>query len=65
MLRIEKLITFNMTSMYVGISYKFTLAWGYVSHACTQITVQLHKRFGTFYRDSALMKSCILNNHRS
>ena len=33
MLRIEILIT------YVDISYKFTLAWVIVSHACTQITI--------------------------
>ena len=33
MLRIEILIT------YVDISYKFTLAWVIVSHACTQISI--------------------------
>ena len=36
MLRIEKLINFNL---YVDISYKFTFARVFVSHACTQINL--------------------------
>ena len=35
--------------LYVAISYKFTLAWVFVSHPCTQIKFceQFHKWFGT------------------
>ena len=50
--------------LYVDICI-FTLAWVYVSHACTRITVHLHKWFDTFYRDSVLMKAQIFNNLKS
>ena len=39
--------------LYVDISYKFTLAWVFVSHACTQITVN------TFTNDLVLFTGII------
>ena len=47
----EKLITF------VDISYKFTLAWVFFSHACTRITINTcisDKKICTLYTDSVL-----------
>ena len=35
--------------LYVDSSYKFTLVWVFVSHACTQMW------FGTFYRDNSVL----------
>ena len=46
--------------LYVDISYKFTFACMYTNNY-----EHLHKWFGTFYRDSVLMKACIFNNHKS
>ena len=46
--------------LYVDISYKFTFACMYTNNY-----EHLHKWFGTFYRDSVLMKACIFINHKS
>ena len=43
--------------LYVDISYKFTLAWVFVSHACSQLHAtnykHFHKWFSIFYRDNS------------
>ena len=44
-------------SLFVDISYKFSLAYGFVSYACTRITMNTcltGKKIGTFYMDSVL-----------
>ena len=53
-------LQFNMT-YFVDISYKFTLAWVFVSYACTRITLNTclsDKKIGTFYMDSVFYDEC-------
>ena len=42
-----------------------SLLHGFMFLMHTNNYVHLHKRCGTFYRDSVLMNACMLNNHKS